>query len=124
MEETSNPSSASQADDNVVKKIGPGIIATVALSSPLEHGDEIITELIIRKPKPIEIEELNNPVKLMISHDEKMGCPDYNYKLLGKYLSKLTALPPSVIREMDADDYFKACNEIGLFFMSRGSIST
>jgi len=81
------------------------------LTTPIMFGDEEITSLKLRKPTVKEIREIGFP--FLISLDEDLSI---NAKICAKHLSRMSALPMSVIDKMSAEDFKEVCWEILSFF--------
>ncbi|MCM1513330.1 MAG: phage tail assembly protein [Oxalobacter formigenes] len=89
---------------------------TVALAAPVEHGSEMLTGLTIRPIRTKDLIEIGN-IYTMASDGEDVGI-DINMKRVAKYLSRLAALPPSVIARLSMPD-FMACQEVVLSFFGQ-----
>lgn len=71
------------------------------LHKTIKHGEEEITSITVREPTIDEILKLGYPYNL----DTDTGAMVHNPMVILKYLSVLTGLPPSTIKQMDIFDF-------------------
>ena len=80
-------------------------MAVIKLSKYLTHGDEEITEIELREPTVEDIVDLDDPYVLLVN--DKETAIKVNNKTILKYISRLSALPPSVLKDLTRDDFGK-----------------
>lgn len=83
----------------------------IQLRKPIKHGDEEISTITLREPSVEDIENLGFPFKI----DEEMR-PTPIPSVCSKFISKLSALPPSVVRQMHQRDFWEASMAVVYFF--------
>ncbi len=83
----------------------------IELSSPIQHGEETITKLTLRKPNVEDI--CRTGMVLTFNADGQMAI---NFEAGRKYLSRLGAVPPSVINKMTPHDFVFAVQQLVRFF--------
>ena len=82
---------------------------TYRLEKPIKYGDDELTELTIEEPNAGQIAELGYPF------DMKSNIIP---KVVLDYLTKLTALPPSTIKQLSARDFMQLSGVVVSFFGS------
>ncbi len=73
----------------------------IQLTEAIKFGDEEITELDLRKPT---IEDITR-TGYLYTLDPKTQSPIFDAKIVVEYLSRLSSLPPSTIKQMSARDF-------------------
>lgn len=81
----------------------------VILTRPVKHGDNEIAELDLREPTAGDVMECGYP--LTIGDGE--ATP--NAAVVGKLVSRLAGVPPSVVKQLAVHD-FQACLGVVLGF--------
>ena len=71
------------------------------LTKAIKHGEEEITTITLREPSIDEILKIGYPYNL----DPESGAVVHNPMVILKYLSALTALPPSTIKQLSISDF-------------------
>ena len=100
------------AQDNLIDDDMTGVNELeIELSSPIQHGEETITKLTLRKPNVEDI--CRTGMVLTFNADGQMAI---NFEAGRKYLSRLGAIPPSVINKMTPHDFVFAVQQLVRFF--------
>lgn len=100
------------AQDNLIDDDMTGVNELeIELSSPIQHGEETITKLTLRKPNVEDI--CRTGMVLTFNADGQMAI---NFEAGRKYLSRLGAVPPSVITKMTPHDFVFAVQQLVRFF--------
>ena len=71
------------------------------LHKAVKHGEQEITSITIRQPTIDEILKLGYPYNL----DPESGAIVHDPAVILRYVSTLTALPPSTIKQMSIADF-------------------
>lgn len=89
-------------------------MTVIKLTTPITHGEKTLTVLTIAAPTAKQIREVGMPFR--VSAD--VGSRDFemNTERLCRYISKLAAIPPSVVDQLSAADFMKISGVIGDFF--------
>ena len=100
------------AQDNLIDDDMTGVNELeIELSSPIQHGEETITKLTLRKPNVEDI--CRTGMVLTFNADGQMAI---NFEAGRKYLSRLGAVPPSVINKMTPHDFVFTVQQLVRFF--------
>lgn len=83
----------------------------IELSSPITHGDETITKLHLRQPTVEDITRIGIVMTFNTS-----GQISIDFEAGRQYLSRLGAVPPSVINKMTPHDFIFAVQQLTRFF--------
>lgn len=84
------------------------------LSVPITHGQESLTELTINEPTAKQIREIGIPFRISASAGSQDF--DFNADRMCRYISKLAAIPPSVVDQICASDFMRIAAVICGFF--------
>ena len=89
---------------------------TIQLKRPITaHGKEI-TEITLRPPEPTDVMEEGIPSLLIPSADGSSVGVEIRTKVVGRYISRLGAIPVSSVKSMSMGDFNKAMNAVMDFF--------
>lgn len=89
---------------------------TVQLKKPISaHGKEI-DEITLRPPEPTDVMEEGVPSLLIPSADGKSVGIEVRAKVVGRYISRLGAIPMSSVKAMSFSDFQRCMNAVMDFF--------
>lgn len=75
---------------------------TIALSQPIKHGQDELSELVLRDPTVEDIVDIGYPF-LILPSDGGLGY-ELRPKIVMKYASRLGGVPPSVVNKISLAD--------------------
>ncbi len=87
---------------------------TVKLSSVIKNGTDEIKEITLREPTGFEVTKLGVPFYF---HGEDMKI---DMDVVAAYISKLGAVPPSVVGKLSPKDLVTFAGVVGNFFGDMG----
>lgn len=105
--------------ENTEKKQDEPVVVT--LSTPVEHGNEILTEFQIRPIRTKDIIDLGNIYILGGAGGDT--SVDISMKRCAAYIARLAAVPPSVVSRLSVADFMK-CQEVVLNFFGQSGAQT
>lgn len=85
------------------------------LATPVDNGEEEITEITLREPLGEDIQKVGFPF-LIIPGDGDESTIDLRPKVIAKYISLLGGIPPSVVGKLSAADFTDLMGEVMGFF--------
>lgn len=85
------------------------------LSKPIMSGDEEITMLDLRELTGDDIISIGYPYLIVIGDDDSQAM-ELRPKIIARYVSKLAAVPPSLIGKMSPSDISKITGVVMNFF--------
>lgn len=85
------------------------------LAKPILIGDEEITELELRELSGDDIISIGFPYLIVMGDDDNQSL-ELRPKIIAKYVSKLAAVPPSVVGKMTPADISKITGVVMSFF--------
>lgn len=94
-------------------------MSTVPLKKPIiAHGEEV-SELTFRDPTPEDVMEIGTPQLLLPSADGESVGIEIRAKVVGKYISRLGAIPLSSVKAMGLGDFMR-CQGVVMGFFNNG----
>lgn len=85
------------------------------LVTPVMNGEEEITEINLREPTGDDVQKTGFPF-LVLPGDGDEPALDLRAKVVGKYISLLGGVPPSVVGKLSATDFSDLMGEVMGFF--------
>lgn len=87
---------------------------TVKLSSVIKNGTDEISEITLREPTGLDVTKLGVPFYF---HGEDMKI---DMSVVAGYISRLGAVPPSVVNKISPKDMINFAGVVGGFFGDMG----
>lgn len=91
-------------------------MSVVPLSKPIEAHGQTITEITLREPTTEDVMAEGFPTLMVPSADGKTVCVEVRANVVGRYIARLGAIPPSSVKKLSIADFQRCLNEVMSFF--------